>query len=1331
MPQIHVYVPNVKVNAMHQIFQSPYMQLMKKGQENGRAVLKSPDGLREVCVGVHRRGPHNMRFGWVDGSVCRIGSWGAQSISLDGKDGYLVHFPFGGQWIKPENRFQYATPQLVDPLLGAHGGINGHNHDSCSGLAYHESKKGIGGNYFGGVDSNKNHNFSFVNSQNMREENERDGNKFFQFIPYRMPIEQMFKIDDRIELIPYGKHKGKEGELLKGPKGQSVCATIIEFDPFNVRHTEKIISTGFEKDGICYNEAWGPRSTPMANGVYYIKSKTGSKVWKSFKAFGNDAVKANIFHKNEFSHFTNAISAKGEVVGRSHPPSVGITAINASKGAINSGTPDDILLFDPDGKEAPPALDISKLQSHAKVAFVKYGEHSGKEADLLKDPSGKYVCMMHHPVHKQIYFGHEKGGKCHGEAWGKQSLDMNGLHYVKAKGSWKKLSELSGDQFAETTIVKKDGVVSAWLTGIGSRDGHASKTHPTDEKLWGVDKNGKVYVGFSLRDNAARVFVPGDDKPALDISKLQSHPKVEFVKHGEHSGIEADLLKDPSSKYVCMMHHKDQKQVYFGHEKDGKCHGEAWGAQHLPMNGLHYVKAKGSWKKLSELSGDQFAETTIVKKDGVVSSWLTGIGSRDGHASKTHPTDEKLWGVDKNGKVYTGFSLRDNAARVFVPGEDKPALDISKLQSHPKVEFVKHGEHSGIEADLLKDPSGKYVCMMHHKDQKQVYFGHEKDGKCHGEAWGAQHLPMNGLHYVKAKGSWKKLSELSGDQFAETTIVKKDGVVSSWLTGIGSRDGHASKTHPTDEKLWGVDKNGKVYTGFSLRDNAARVFVPGEDKPALDISKLQSHPKVEFVKHGEHSGIEADLLKDPSGKYVCMMHHKDQKQVYFGHEKDGKCHGEAWGAQHLPMNGLHYVKAKGSWKKLSELSGDQFAETTIVKKDGVVSSWLTGIGSRDGHASKTHPTDEKLWGVDKNGKVYTGFSLRDNAARVFVPGEDKLKAEETKKEPATSDSSSSSELPSDFDGLVYISLYTDLQNASSGISGDAEKKKWGEKHYIDFGKKEGREYKNSVDAKEDVINSYDSASSNASESTTAKRSTEEKKEERSILYTQAIPDLAGKEVLAMTTEQIVGEIEQGKMIASDPDSAVLLEQQPAVDLLGEPYAWVRLGRGFAMDPVELSPHNGVICRFLEQGTMYIGNLYKNKFESPQAKIGDIICRAATNLDNLVYLTKNFETLSAREGALPLWQPMIVVQPENWETGYRTINVGQTVTENDKTFKVYGVCRTQKEKNPAHYHIGRAEVDEAGQKHCFMKKGGKQQDWTGDDLNQVEVLARGTALNNKA
>ncbi len=199
----------------------------------------------------------------------------------------------------------------------------------------------------------------------------------------------------------------------------------------------------------------------------------------------------------------------------------------------------------------------------------------------------------------------------------------------------------------------------------------------------------------------------------------------------------------------------------------------------------------------------------------------------------------------------------------------------------------------------------------------------------------------------------------------------------------------------------------------------------------------------------------------------------------------------------------------------------------------------------------------------------------------------------------------------------------------------------------------------------------------------------------------------------------------GKVIVTDSEVLSQLNKQPSLSLFANPYGWSDMDKGFGLDPVALSEKSGVICRFFKMNNQYIGNIYKDN--DPTNK-GVFICRAATDINNQVVKQTVFENLGARKGFATTWKPIISIDPKNWETGYKSINVGQMVTEKDRTFKAFGICRTLKNGTTDEYHIGRAIVD-GTTTHCYLKRGGMQVDLTPDELQKTEIMVRPSSVTD--
>jgi len=220
-----------------------------------------------------------------------------------------------------------------------------------------------------------------------------------------------------------------------------------------------------------------------------------------------------------------------------------------------------------------------------------------------------------------------------------------------------------------------------------------------------------------------------------------------------------------------------------------------------------------------------------------------------------------------------------------------------------------------------------------------------------------------------------------------------------------------------------------------------------------------------------------------------------------------------------------------------------------------------------------------------------------------------------------------------------------------------------------------------------------------------------------------VPDANSVLLANLSFENVIASLTKGRAIVAQEDLP-LLDNQSSLNISGEPSVWVEPGRGYALKAVTASQKDGVVCRFIQNGQYVVGNMYVNAIESEHAKRGDPICRAATNTDNMVYLTnKNYHILTVRGDASYRWLPVASTKKSDWETGYATKEVGDEITENTMTFKGVGVCRQAKDSANSDFHVGRLELDALNNPVCYLKKRGMQHVISGDQLATVEVLIR--------
>lgn len=218
------------------------------------------------------------------------------------------------------------------------------------------------------------------------------------------------------------------------------------------------------------------------------------------------------------------------------------------------------------------------------------------------------------------------------------------------------------------------------------------------------------------------------------------------------------------------------------------------------------------------------------------------------------------------------------------------------------------------------------------------------------------------------------------------------------------------------------------------------------------------------------------------------------------------------------------------------------------------------------------------------------------------------------------------------------------------------------------------------------------------------------------------------DVANVTAQTVISAIQSGKLVTTSPDDAKALESQLSVNIVGEVSGWKRFSEGFAMSPVQLSDKNGIICRFMRNNALLIGNVYKNN-RANVAPLGVPICRASAD-DGTVQVEKDtFEMLNKRGSQKVVWMPITSTISINWETGYRLSAAGKTVMHNGQAFQVAGICRMPKADDPTSYHIGRAVMDNNGEVHCYLKKAGGQVDLTEDKLQGVDVLIKDSAAKS--
>ncbi|MBP9752723.1 MAG: hypothetical protein KBD31_02810, partial [Proteobacteria bacterium] len=85
-------------NPFNGIAYSQDMELIRKGQENGRTVLTDPEKGKTACA-AFIQGPNILRFGFVDGNNCITNAGNAIPVDLNSGNAFLINFKNDGSWV--------------------------------------------------------------------------------------------------------------------------------------------------------------------------------------------------------------------------------------------------------------------------------------------------------------------------------------------------------------------------------------------------------------------------------------------------------------------------------------------------------------------------------------------------------------------------------------------------------------------------------------------------------------------------------------------------------------------------------------------------------------------------------------------------------------------------------------------------------------------------------------------------------------------------------------------------------------------------------------------------------------------------------------------------------------------------------------------------------------------------------------------------------------------------------------------------------------------------------------------------------------------------------
>ena len=1322
--QIQVYVTDivdgVTPNPWFGKAYTDKMTLIKFGTEKGREILTTPEG-KKVC-GAYFKDKNVVRFGFVDGNDCRIGAWGPQAISLNSDFARLVHVKDGGTWMSV-NDAQNKGYVSADNMM-----IKG-----LSSPAYEPGKNATGGYYF------QQNALWFARNESGKwyERNFMDKNIIQVFVPGvggpggTMDAPNSWfgkKYSQDLEFVALGAENGRT--ILTTPEGKQIC--VARYAPQNV------VRFGFVEGTNCRIGAWGPQAISLnSDNAKLVHVKKPGK-WMVI----NEAEQKRLINPetmlltNESSPSFNPGGPTGNYWFRDNVTWFSKLENGQWKEA-DSRDKNQIQVYVTDIVDgAAPNPWFGKTYTD-KMTLIKLGTEKGRE--ILTTPEGKKVCAAHFARTKVVRFGFVDGNDCRIGAWGPQAISLNSdfarLVHVKDGGTWMSVNDAQNKGYVSADNMMIKGLSSpAFEPGKNATGGY----YLQHNGLWFARNEGGTWHERSFMDkNIIQVFVPGvgetslkrpreDSSADAPANKKQreesdapnplfgvSFQHVDFVRPGAEKG-RAILTAPDTQNQVCVVAYNlgtlkgpGDAQMPFGYTLDvnGKksCRIEAWGIHDYAFDDhpenvfLVHAKTQGSWKPIKEMQANDWNEMIIAKAGGS-STFNNGIASFNGIPGKTHLKHHNYYGG--SGDVNNKGKIIENQEKVliYMPTQAPAAVGApSSVTETPnpwfgkaytdKMTLIKLGTENGRE--ILTNPDGKQVCAAYYKHsdgQDVVRFGFVDSTVCRVSYAGPKEISLNSdfarLVHVKDGGAWMSVTDATNKGYVSAdNMMVKNASSPAFEPGKNATGGY----YLQHNGLWFARNEGGTWHERSFMDkNIIQVFVPGvgetslkrpredssADAPANKKQREESDAPnplfgvsfqhVDFVRPGAEKG-RAILTAPDTQNQVCVV-------AYNLGTLKGPGDAQMPFGYTLDVNGKKSCRIE-AWG-IHDYAFDDHPENVFLVHAKTQGSWKP--------IKEMQANDWNEMIIAKAG----GSSTFNNGIASFngIPGKTHLQ---------------------------HHNYY--------GGSGDANNKA------PITGNHENVRIYMPTQAPTAVGAPSSSPTETASVIATMPVAEKGPTIDPSVTQTAQGPT---------TEDQVLTAVSEGRVIVEDPEVARLLESQPPISLDGESFKWVDFGKGFALQPVSLSPISGVICRlFGPNNQAYIGNVYKNNRTTTsdialsEIKVGQFVCRAGTDLQgNKVHITSKFQTLGNR-GENILWAPITSIQPPMWETGYKAINAGADVTEEDKTFKASGICRIRKTSDATNFHIGRAVVDQNNTPHCYLKAKGVETDITGEPLQSVEVLIR--------
>ncbi|CAO5676685.1 MAG: hypothetical protein NEHIOOID_00677 [Holosporales bacterium] len=663
----------------------------------------------------------------------------------------------------------------------------------------------------------------------------------------------------------------------------------------------------------------------------------------------------------------------------------------------------------------------------------------------------------------------------------------------------------------------------------------------------------------------------------------------------------------------------------------------------------------------------------------------------------------------------------------------------------PAIQLMKKGQENGRKPLVYKD---KIICAADHEGH--LRFGVLAGDSCIIPYANAKKFPMDGdlafLVHAPLGGAWKKKSELPV-QDAATQLIK-------------GQDGDFSIAAHLQKNAIGV-YDGKSF--FGVTDASPDQIVENKEdqfevfEPAVLINPFKTFPydpNMILLRKGQEGG--RPLLKAPkdandkvgtSDRLVCVGHDAKNGSFRFGWAKDDHCLFESWGVQQASFSAgdAFFVSVSGEWLPYNDQTKERIEASlkqTLISGDKSVGNPASQENVVGGfqveQGNKLTYSKENMERGDSADKSKIIFFVKadpkakaDADAKAKADGDAKAKADADAKAKADADA----KVKADADAKAKADA-----DAKAKADADAKAKADADAKAKADGDAKGAQPQTApavtpvaapvatpvaaaaTPVAVPVVPSQVSAPVAVVAAPPEMPAPKQDSKPDSSTISEPFPDPIVTQMMGYTRDKVLQMLNTSKVLVSQDDTK-LLDAQKSLDLVGQKFTWVDSGSGYAVDAVRLFEGAGsAVCRFQKGDKVFIGNTYMNNVETAQAKLNQFICRAATNLDNMVYLSTQFQILSTRGKVKASWASIQTIKSGDWELGYRGVKVGDKVKGlKDTMVTISGVCRKAKDKTGTVYHIGRAELDATGAPHCFLKKEGRQVDLFGDALKDVDVL----------